>query len=106
VRGDAAQTDSLGADERRQGAQGLDESRHDRVRLEALGRNPRLEVHVTHLELALGAMGLGVDAADQPAVVQDRQRVVAVHALGRRRVDLDAIGEAEEPGHTVAIPEQ
>src|SRR5882724_12308388 len=67
---------------------------------------PRLEVHVANLEPALGAMGLGVDATDEVAMMEDRQRVVAVHALGPGRVDLDAVIEAEQARRPVAVPEQ
>ena len=59
-----------------------------------------------HLEPALGAMRLGVDAADEMPVVKNRKRVVAVHALVAGCVDLDAIVEAEEPLDAIAIPEQ
>src|SRR6058998_956388 len=67
---------------------------------------PWFAVDVTDLQLPLDAMGFGVDPADQAAVVEDRQRVVAVHALGAGRVDLDAVVEAEQACHAVAIPQQ
>src|SRR5438093_423900 len=70
------------------------------------GREPRFEMHAEHLETALGAIRLGIRPADQVAVVYDRQRVVAVQPLRARRVHLDAIVEAEQAGHALAIPEQ
>ena len=51
-------------------------------------------------------MRLGVHAADELTVVEDGQRVVAVHALGARRVDLDPVAEAEEPLRALAVPEE
>ena len=72
----------------------------------AAAREPPLEVDVAHGEVALRPVRLGVDPADQLAGVEDRQRVVAVHALGAGRVDLDAIAEAEEPLDALAVPEE
>ncbi len=69
-------------------------------------RGPRLEMHVAYLQAPLGAVGLGVEAADQVTVVEDRQRVVAVHALRPRGVDLDAVVEAEQARDPIAVPEQ
>ena len=43
------------------------------------------------------AVGLEVDAGDDPVAEQERQHVVAVRALGGRRVDLDPVAEAEQP---------
>jgi hypothetical protein len=63
-------------------------------------------MHVTHFQTTLGAVALGVDAADQLAVVQDRQRVVAVHALMVGRVDLDPIVVAEQARHPLAKPHE
>jgi hypothetical protein len=67
---------------------------------------PRLEVNVTDLEEALRPVRLGIDAADQRAVVEDRHRVVAVDAVGLRCVDLDAVAEAEETRDPLATPAQ
>src|SRR5205823_8040092 len=63
-------------------------------------REPRLEVRVAHLQPLLGAMRLGVEAADELAAMEDRQRVVAVHALRARGVDLDAVVESEQARHS------
>jgi hypothetical protein len=61
---------------------------------------------VMDVEAALGPLGLGVHASDEVAVVQHRQRVVTVHALRTRRVHLDPVVEAEEPGDAGAMPQQ
>src|SRR5262250_3844334 len=95
-----------------EGAQGIPEPAHRLVVIEAVaaagwplaGGKPRLEMHVADLESPLRPVALGVDAADQLAVVQDGQRVVAVHALVAWRVHLDAIGEAEEARDATAVP--
>jgi hypothetical protein len=63
-------------------------------------------VDVAHGQVAIGAVRLGVHAADQLAVVEDRQRVVAVHPLGPRRIDLDAVAESEQPLDALSVPEQ
>src|SRR3712207_7483544 len=42
------------------------------------------------------AVALEVDARDEPVAEEEREDVVAVDALGRRDVDLDAVAEAEE----------
>src|SRR5262249_44539914 len=54
----------------------------------------------------LGPVGLRIHAADELAVVKDRQRVVPVDALGPRRVDLDPVAEAEQSLDALAVPEQ
>src|SRR5207244_10436862 len=67
---------------------------------------PRLEVDVSNLQPPFGAVARGGDAADEGAVMEDGQRVVAVHPLVPGRVDLDAVVEAEEARHPVAIPQE
>ena len=52
------------------------------------------------------AVGLEVDPRDEPVAEQERQHVVAVHALGRRHVDLDPVAEAEQPLDARALPDQ
>ena len=52
------------------------------------------------------AVGLEVHARDQPVAEQERQHVVAVHALGRGHVDLDPVAEAEQPLDARALPHQ
>ena len=50
---------------------------------------------------AAGPVGLQVDARDQPVAEQERQHVVAVHALGLRHVDLEPVARsrrAASPG--------
>jgi len=117
VRTHAAQRHLGCAQERGERCQRLRQTSQRLVAIEALtspppglrrpaAREPGLEVHVANLEPLLASMGLGVHAADQVPVVEDRQRVVAVHPLRPWRVDLDPIGEAEEPGHAIAEPEQ
>src|SRR6266849_11159002 len=69
-------------------------------------REPRLEVDMANLQPALGTMALGVDTANEVAVMEDGQRVVAVHALVPGRIDLDAVVEPEETRHPVAIPQE
>src|SRR2546429_555716 len=59
---------------------------------------------VTALKPPLGAMGLGIGAADEVPVMEDRQRVVAMHAPGARSVDLDAVVEPEEARNPVSMP--
>ena len=51
-------------------------------------------------------VGLEVDPRPQRLVVQERQHVVAVHALRRRHVDLDPVVEAEQPRRPRALPDQ
>ena len=83
----------------------------DGVVMAAVDFTPAVNGNETRTEHAkalirCGAIALGVDPADEVAVVQDRERVVAVNALRSRRVHLDAVVEAEEPGDTIPIPEQ
>jgi hypothetical protein len=52
------------------------------------------------------AVVLGVDPGDQPAAGQHRHGVVAVLALGRRRVHLDAVVEAEQVLGAFPPPDQ
>ena len=66
----------------------------------------RLGVGGLDAQHAGGTIGLEVDAPDQLAVEEERQHVVAVDALGRWRVDLDAVAEAEEPLRPLAVPDQ
>ena len=47
-----------------------------------------------------GALGLQVDAADEPPVEQEGPYVVTELALGRWGVDLDAVVKIEEPLHS------
>src|SRR5690606_25176178 len=49
---------------------------------------------------------LEVDSADELLVEQDRQTVVAVDALRRGRVDLDAVVEAPVPQRPGPIPDE
>src|SRR5207247_9271733 len=58
-------------------------------------REPGLEVHVANLQPALDAMGLGIEAADEMTVMEDRQHVVTVPALGPWRVDLASVVDPE-----------
>ena len=46
---------------------------------------------------ARGPVGLEVDSGDQVPVQQQRPHVIAVSALVRRNVDLDAVVKAEQP---------
>src|SRR5688572_4211617 len=75
---------------------GVEVERDSAARRGRAGGEPWLQVDVADLEPTLGAMRLGVDAPDEMAVVQDRQRVVAVHPLVAGRVDLYAVLEAEQ----------
>src|SRR4051812_31849242 len=76
----------------------------DRVAANPLGRlaqGARHALDVSRIERDLACvqrapLALGVDAADETAACEQRHRVVAVHALGRRRVRLDAVLEAED----------
>ena len=52
-----------------------------------------------------GAIGLEVDPADELVAEQERQHVVAVDPLRRRRVDLDAVVEAEQRRRPLAAPD-
>jgi hypothetical protein len=54
----------------------------------------------------VAAVGLEVDARDQPVTEQERQHVVAVHAAVLRDVDLDAVVEVEQPLGALAAPHQ
>ena len=110
----APEGDRIGADEDGQGAQRFSDAGERLVLIDASPsgrrrlrrREPRLEVRVAHLQPLLGAMRLGVEAADELAAMEDRQRVVAVHALRARGVDLDAVVESEQARHSVAMPQQ
>src|SRR5687767_8009035 len=55
-----------------------------------------LDMHGVGEQLAVGAVGLEVDPADQPVAEQEGQYVIAVIALMQRRIDLDAIVEVED----------
>ena len=66
----------------------------------------RLEMRGVDEQLRVGAVGLEIDARHQPVAQQERQHVVAVLALGDRRVDLDAIEEVEDALGAVALPDQ
>ena len=44
--------------------------------------------------------------ADEPVAQQEGQHVVAVHPLGRRRVDLQPVAEAEDPLDPRPLPDQ
>jgi hypothetical protein len=57
-------------------------------------------------EHAGGAIGLEIDARDQRLVEQERQHVVAMAAIGGRRVDLDPVREAEHALGALATPHQ
>ena len=59
-----------------------------------------------HLEPRILAVGLGVEAPDELAVVEDRQRVVAMGALMPRSVDLDPVVEAEQAPGALAVPQE
>ena len=52
------------------------------------------------------AVGLEVDARDEPVAEQERQHVVAVDALGLRDVDLELEAEAEQALDAAALPQQ
>src|SRR6266545_3816126 len=114
MRRHAPQRDLVAADERAERADRPGDARYRLVLVHvgmpmgrrAPRREPGLEVHVPDFETPFGAMGLGVDAADEMAVMKDGERVVAVHALVAGGVDLDAVVEAEETRDTVAIPEK
>src|SRR4051794_12631670 len=56
-----------------------------------------LAVHRLHPEHARLPVGLKVRAGNQLVVEQEGQHVVAVHALGRGRVDLQPVAETEDP---------
>src|SRR5438132_677647 len=102
-----SEDDGVRSDEDRERSQGLAETGERFVAVEWTGADrrclrrgePRLEMHVSDFQRSLGAMGLRVDAADELAVMENRQRVVAVHALRTGRIHLDAVVEAEEPLH-------
>ncbi len=55
-----------------------------------------LSVGRLHAQHARLAVGLQVHARHQPVAEQERQHVVAVHALGRGHVDLEPVAEAEQ----------
>ena len=59
-----------------------------------------------HEEAPRRPVGLEVDARDDRLAEQERQHVIAVLALVGRRVDLDAVAEAEQPLGALAIPHQ
>ncbi len=83
--------DPVGADHRGQAGESVAELRPEaRVRSE-----PRLEVEPLDLELTPISMRLGIQPADQATVVENRQGIVAVHALRGRGVNLEPIVEVE-----------
>src|ERR1051326_6013439 len=67
---------------------------------------PGLEVRVPRLEDVRLAVRLQVDAADQLAVVEERQAVIAVLALVARNVDLDPVEVAPQAMDALAVPEE
>ena len=112
----AAERDRVGADERRQRAQRRRRRRRARRRDRAAphaaggGAAPAAN-HGSKCTWRTSSRRssrwvFGVDAADELAVVEDRQRVVAVHALVARRVDLDPVVEAEQARDALAVPEE
>src|SRR5262245_41676732 len=92
-RADATQTDVAGAHEGRKRGEGVGQAGEGRVTIDAgptdrrrgAVAEPGLELNVADVETALGPLTLGVDATEEAPVVEDRQRVVAVDALGARR---------------------
>src|SRR5262245_2150838 len=87
-------------------AEQLRERLVDRLVERARGADARLPVEALEAEDALGAVGLQVAAADDPVPPQERQHVVAVHALVRALVDLDHVLEAEEAAQERAVPDE
>jgi len=114
VRGHPPQHDLLGAHERRQRAHRVRQAGEHRLSIEAIAagrrwltrRAPRLEVQMADFQSPLAAVTLGVHATHQLSLVENRQRVVPVHALVARRVDLDPVVVAEQPRHALAKPQQ
>lgn len=66
----------------------------------------RLGMQRMHRQALARPLGAEVDAADQTAVVQEWQHVVAVHAFFLRRVDLQAIAEIEQALGPRPLPDQ
>ena len=72
-----------------------------------VGRRRVLGVRAAHPQRATPARSaLRSTRGHEPVAEQERQHVVAVHPLGRGRVDLDAVPEPEEPLGPVAEPDQ
>jgi hypothetical protein len=71
-----------------------------------LSRERLVLVDGVDTEHALVALGGGVQLADQPVAVQDRQRVVAPDPLGLRLVHLQHVVEAEQLVEALAVHHQ
>src|SRR5579884_1801453 len=65
-----------------------------------------LAVERLHAKRALRPVVLQVGAADEPVAQQQRQDVVAVHALVLALVDLDHVPKAEDALEKRAVPEE
>ena len=73
----------------------------DRIRLDT-----SLGERALHQKYARLTVGLQIDSGDQRLVEQKRQHVVAMHPRGRRRIDLDAVPEAEQSQGSLPIPDE
>ena len=67
------------------------------------GRLGECALHQEHTRLTVG---LQIDSGDQRLVQQKRQYVVPMHPRGRRRIDLDAVPEAEESQGSLPMPDE
>src|SRR3954454_3675452 len=66
----------------------------------------RLRREPLDLQHAASAVGLEIGPPDEAVADEERQHVVAVHALVRALVDLDQVLEAEEAAKKAAVPHQ
>src|SRR5262245_23573445 len=64
------------------------------------------EMQFLNFKNALFAMSFRVKTANQLIVVQNRQAVVTVLALGRREIKLDGVIEAKQVKRPITIPNQ
>src|SRR5262245_5898154 len=112
---DAAERDGVGADEVSQGPQGTGQAPERRVAVERAPRRdrrarpagePRLEMDTLDLEPTFGAVDFRIDPPDELAIVEDRQRVVAVGALVAWGIHLDRVAEPEQAVRPLAMPEE
>src|SRR6478609_5783779 len=89
------------------GAEDAGQARERRVeRVVEVRPDSGLGVERLHDEAAFAAVVLEVGTADQAVAPEERQDVVAVHALVLALVDLDHVAEAEDPLEVGAVPDE
>src|SRR5215472_14718078 len=84
--------------------------RHEaQLRVERLGDGAAVDallaVSRAHLQCRAGSIGFETEPSSEAVTEEEGKHVIAVHALGRRRVDLQPIAEIEEPLGARTLPD-